>query len=83
MTQIEKAISLVQEYINEHIDPSNPNAEPALFVVWQAHILQNFKCLISVTLPCRMCFELTYDGDEKCWYMDAYRKVENKVIADD
>ena len=80
---IEKAIMLVKQYVNEHIDHTNPHAEPAVFVIWQAVILQNFKCLISTTLPRGMYFELTYDGDRECWYIDVYRKAENLEVADD
>ena len=75
---IDKAISLVRKYIKEIA----PDVKPTLFVVWQSVILQNFKCLIATTLPVRMHFELTFDGDERCWYLDAYRKVENRVIRD-
>ena len=73
----EKAIKLVREYIASYTDK-----EPTLFVVWQAKVLQNFKCLIATTLPHGMYFELTYNGDEKTWYMDVYRKTENMEIAD-
>ena len=79
---IDKAKELVQRYVDEHIDHGNPEAEPTLFVVWQAAILDNFKCLIATTLPYGMHFEMTYDGDRKCWYMDVYRKVKNVEIAD-
>lgn len=80
---IERAIELVSSYVDQHIDKTNPDARPAIFVVWQAKVLQNFKCLISVTLPIGMYFELTYDGDLHRWYMDAYHKSENRVIPDD
>ena len=78
---IDKAIAIVHQYIDDHVDHTNPDAEPTLFVVWQCRVLQNYKCLISTTLPHGMYFELTYDGDEDCWYFDAYQKVENRVIA--
>ena len=80
---IERAIALVREYIDAHIDHTNQDAEPAVFVVWQASVLQNFKCLIATTLPAGVYFELTYDGDQKRWYFDVYRKAENLVVADD
>lgn len=79
---IEKAKALVQEYIRDRMDPSNPNAESTLFVVWQCQTLQNFKCLIATTLPFGIYFELTYDGDRRAWYFDAYRKIENRVVPD-
>jgi len=79
--QIEKALQLVRQYITENFPALT--AEPTLFIVWQSTILQNFKCSISTVLPARMSFELTYDGDGNCWYLDVYRKVENRVIPDD
>lgn len=79
---IEKAKALVLEYINKHIDHSNPNAKPSVFVVWQSQVLQNFKCLIATTLPVGMCFQLTYDGDMKQWYFDVYKKIDNQEIQE-
>lgn len=76
---IEKAKALVRQYIDANTEYENYT----LFVVWQAKALQNFKCLISTTLPRWTYFELTYDGDRKRWYFDVYRKVENQEIPDD
>lgn len=76
----EKAIAIVKDYIQAHADPSDRNTEPTLFVVWQAKVLQNFKCLIATTLPRYTYFELTYDGDENNWYLDVYKKTENIEI---
>jgi hypothetical protein len=73
---IETAISIVRNYILEH----KPDIDPVLFVVWQAKVLQNFKCLISS--PLGMYFELTFDGDKQSWYLDAYRKADNREISD-
>ena len=78
---IEQAKALVLAYVRDHIDRTNPDAESTIFVVWQCQILQNFKCLISTTLPHGMYFELTYDGDKKAWYFDVYRKAENREIC--
>ena len=75
---IETAKSLVLDYIKEHI----PNASPDLFVIWQSCIIQNFKCLIYTPLN-SMYFELTFDGDRQCWYLDAYRKIDNREIDND
>ena len=30
----------------------------------------------------RMYYELTYNGDKKEWYLDAYKKFENRVIPE-
>ena len=75
---IEQAKQIVREYINQHLE--NPDAGYTIFVIWQARVLQHFKCLIATTLPHGMYFELTYDGDRGCWYFDVYRKVENREI---
>lgn len=29
-----------------------------------------------------MYYELTYNGDKKEWYLDAYKKFENKVVKE-
>jgi hypothetical protein len=42
---------------------------------------QNWKYLISSTLYDGMYYELTFNGDKNEWYLDAYKKFENKVIA--
>lgn len=79
---LDKAKAIVREYVEGHLDRTNPDAEYTLFVVWQANILQNYKCLISTTLPHGMYFELTHDGDRGRWYLDVYRKAENREIDD-
>lgn len=37
----------------------------------------NWKYLLSSTLPDGMYYELTYNGDKKQWYLDAYKKFDN------
>ena len=74
---LNKAQEIVREYIAEHI---GRDVDYTLFVVFQATVLQNFKCLISTTLSLGSQFLLTYDGDEGCWYVDVYQKTENRVI---
>lgn len=77
----EKAIDLVHNYIINHLDKSDPEVPDfAVFIVWKAKILQNWKWLLASTLPDGMYYELTYNGDKEEYYLDAYRKVENKVI---
>lgn len=74
------ALMLVEDYIAGHLDKSDPEPEFDVFTVWKAKILQNWKYLISSTLPDGMYYELTYNGDKQEWYMDVYKKFENKVI---
>ena len=81
----ERALGIVYDYIVDHMEKSDTSSTMAfdVFIVWKAKILQNWKYLISSTLPDGMYYELTYDGDKKRWYLDAYKKFENKVIEED
>ena len=78
----DKAKAIVINYIQDHLDKSDPDAEFQVFTVWKAKILQNWKYLISSTLPDGMYYELTYNGDKQEWYLDAYKKFENRCIPD-
>lgn len=78
----EKAVELVNEYIDSHLDKSDKNVDYDVFIVWKCKILQNWKYLISSTLYDGMYYELTYNGDRTEWYLDAYKKFENQVIKD-
>ena len=51
-----------------------------IYVVWFCKTLQNWKVLISTTLPDGIYYEVTYNGDKKEIYLDAYKKFENKCI---
>lgn len=77
-----KAIEIVTGYIKEHLDKSDPEQNFTVYTVWKAKVLQNWKYLLSSTLPDGMYYELTYDGDNTEWYLDVYKKFENKVIKD-
>lgn len=79
----EKALKIVEDYIREHLDKGNPEVHFDVFTVWKAKILQNWKYLISSTLPDGMYYELTYNGDKAEWYLDAYKKLENIVYNND
>ena len=77
-----KALNLVRDYIIEHLDKSDPIPEFDVFTVWKAKTLQNWKFLISSTLHDGMYYEMTYNGDKQEWYLDAYKKFENRCIPD-
>lgn len=72
--------SLVKEYTEEHLDKSDVVPEFEVFAVWSCKTLQNNKALLSTTLFDGMYYELTYNGDKKELYFDAYKKFENKCI---
>ena len=73
---------VVVEYANEHLDKTDGKqiTDEDVFVVWQCKTLQNNKALLSTTLPDGMYYELTYNGDKKELYFDAYKKWENRCI---
>jgi hypothetical protein len=75
-----EALSIVMDYITEHLDKSDITPDFSVYIVWKCKTLQNWKYLISSTLYDGMYYELTYNGDLKEWYLDAYKKFENKVI---
>lgn len=77
----EKALDIVFKYIVEHLDKSDDDPEFSLYIVWKCKALQNWKYLISSTLLDGMYYELTYNGDKREWYLDAYKKFENRCIA--
>lgn len=75
-----KVIDLVRKYTKEHLDKSDPQVEFDVFVVWQCCILGNAKWLLSTTLPDGMYYEVTYNKSKDEFYLDAYKKFENKCI---
>ena len=77
-----KAINLVKDYVLNHLDKSDETPSFQIYIVWKVKVLQNWKYLISTSLSDGMYYELTYNGDKKEWYLDAYKKFENKVIVD-
>ena len=72
----------VVEYFNEKADKTGDLriTKDCVFVVWYCKTLQNAKALLSTTVSDGMYYELTYNGDKKELYLDAYKKWENKKI---
>ena len=66
-------------YVNDHLDKADGKqiTDEDVFTVWQCKTLQNNKALLSTTLFDGMYYELTYNGDKKQLYFDAYKKWEN------
>lgn len=76
------ALRLVKDYILEHLDPSDLEIkEFEVYTVWKCKTLQNWKYMISSTLPDGMYYEVTYNGDKDEMYLDAYKKFENRCIG--
>ena len=77
-----KAHEIVKAYITEHLDKSDEKPKFDVYTVWKCKALQNWKFLISSSLYDGMYYELTYNGDKREWYLDAYKKFENKCIPE-
>lgn len=78
-----RAHDIVCNYIKEHLDKPDKAVEFKTYTVWKCKALQNWKFLISSTLSDGMYYELTFNGDKNEWYLDAYKKFENRVIIDE
>ena len=73
-------VKIVTDYVLSHLDKSDKTPQFEVYTVWKCKILQNWKFLFSTTLFDGMYYEVTYNGNKGEWYLDAYKKFENKVI---
>lgn len=85
MNYQEKAKQIVIDYYNEHVEITETKklTESEVFIVWFSKTLQNWKALISTTISDGMYYEVTYNGDKKETYLDAYKKWENVCVKDE
>lgn len=77
---IELCKKTVVGYFNSQADSTDKNGkitETDVFVVWLCKTLQNNKALLSTTVSDGMYYEVTYNGDKKEAYVDAYKKWKN------
>ena len=74
------AKEIVKQYVLEHLDKSDETPNFEVYPVWKVKALQNWKWLLSTSLPDGMYYELTLNGDKEEFYLDAYKKFDNRTI---
>lgn len=69
----------IADYVNDRIDKTDQKHLTIndVYVVLYAKTLQNHKALLSTTLLDGMYYEMTFNGDKRELYMDAYKKWKN------
>ena len=77
-----KAIRLVKKHIDKGFIGYSEKPAYEIYVVWFCKTLQNWKALISTTLPDNVYYEVTYNGDKHETYIDVYVKSRNICIPD-
>lgn len=77
---VEIAKKIVKDYAVEHLDKTDTLQDFDVYIVWQCKTLQNWKFLLSTTLLDGTYYELTFNGDKEEWYLDAYKKFENRAV---
>ena len=80
----EKARQIVVDYFNSHVDKTDgvQISIDDVFVVWFCKTLQNWKALLSTTVPDGVYYEITHNGDRDETYVDVYKKWENLCVKD-
>ena len=81
---LSKAKRIVVEYFNRHVDSTDAIAitEDEVFIVWFCKTLQNWKALVSTTVPDGQYYEITHNGDREETYVDVYKKWENFTVKE-
>ena len=79
----DKVKGIVRDYAESHLDKSDGEVSFDVYVVWQCYILGNAKWLLSTTLADGMYYEVTYNKAKREFYLDAYKKFENRCIKED
>ena len=74
-----KAKKIVIDYFNEHSERTDnfKLTEDQVYIVWFSKTLQNWKAPVSTSVSDGMYYEVTYNGDKKEIYLDAYKKWQN------
>lgn len=80
-----KARTLVFDYVRHILEKTDTHVtffQSDVYVVWFSKVLNNWKALVSTSLPDGMYYEVTYNGEKGETYIDAYKKFDNVCIPD-
>ena len=80
----EKAKQIILNYFKANMDKTD-NIKFTLdniYIVWFCKTLQNWKALVSATIPDGMYYEVTHNGDTNETYIDVYKKWENFTVKE-
>jgi len=77
-----KAIRIVKKHVDDGFVGFSEKPAYEIFVVWYSKTLQNWKAMVSTTLPDHMYYEVTYNGDKQETYLNAYVQTVNIVVPD-
>lgn len=69
---------LVSGYVARNTD----EAQVEVFIVWFAKSLQNWKALVSTSIPDGRYYEVTHDGNRGVTYLDVYQKFDHLEVVD-
>lgn len=77
---MEKCKMEVCKYHNDNANEDDYISMEDVFIVWMVKVLQNNKALAATNKEDNRYYEITYNGDKKEMYVDAYKKEENKLV---
>lgn len=85
MSHRNKAKNTIFDDVTKHFDATDniKIGMDDIYIVWFCKTLQNWKALLSTTLPDGKYYEVTYNGDKKETYVDVYVKLDNFVVKDE
>lgn len=79
---LKMAKAAVVAWYNTHNAPTTIGLED-VYIVWFCKVLQNWKALAGTHHSDGMYYEITFDGDKDCAYVDAYKKWQNTTMTED
>lgn len=85
LTYPDRARLRVFEYVKPRLEKTDKYVTFSLdevYTVQFSYTLDNWKALVSTTLPDGMYYEVTHDKDRGLTFIDAYKKFDNVELPD-